>query len=247
MRRRQSNLRKTAMAVTPLPRARRGHAPGQSDPPAMTTTRVSNVVDPPQTSTQVVGVKRLRKNITINAGVGQLTLAELRTCLPLTNPELRILKFSVWGQDGTPNVEAQNNAISCVFPISNPVAGTSPGSPGDNSVWSDNGTSGHQRAQIHLKPAFDYRNFWFTSLNLGTELIATFGGDVNVVTTQFIVDITVSYRTAAQSCPALEHLEALRSAQAGIVALSLNGSEMGSSSDLVVEEPKTDVPVWRRR
>jgi len=168
----------------------------------MSTVQAGNARDPPQTTTNVIGNKRIRKVVAIAAGVGSLTLGELRTCLPLTTPELRIIKLSVWGND--------DDMLSCVFP----VGSATNVHPGDNAVWTDNGTPGNQRAQIHLTPAFDYRNFWFLSTADPTIVIATFGLSSSTATGSLIVDITVQYRTAVQTCPALEHLQQIRALQA---------------------------------
>jgi len=163
----------------------------------MATVRTSGPLDPPQTTTNVVGTKRIRKVVATLLGVGQLTLGDIRSCLPLSTPELRILKISIWGPDGS--------QISVVFPI-----GTASNSnPGDNSVWVDEGTTGQQRAQIHLTPCFEYRNFWFLAGQADATLIATFGSTA-AVNSNLIVDLTVQYRTAIQTCPALEHLRALQ-------------------------------------
>lgn len=171
----------------------------------MSTARCSGPIDPPQTTTNVVGVKRIRKIVPIVASVGSLTVGDLRSCLPLTNPEIRILKLSVWGQDVNNGVatDLHSAAISCVFPV-----GTASNSnPGDNSTWVDEGTFGQQRAQIHLTPCFEYRNFWFQSTVAASTLIATFGQAI--AASELIVDITIQYRTAVQSCPALDYLRQL--------------------------------------
>jgi len=165
----------------------------------MSTVRAGNAIDPPQTTTNVVGTKRIRKLVPLTLKVGQLTLGDIRSCLPLTLPELRFLKLSVWGGDDTD--------LSCVFP----VGSITNLHPGDDAVWNDTGTPGNQRAQIHLTPAFDYRNFWFNSGMPATTIIATFGADPGAPTlVNLIVDVTVQYRTAVQTCPALEHLDQIR-------------------------------------
>lgn len=169
----------------------------------MSTVQTGGSRDPPQTTTNVVGIKRIRKLVTLVAGAGSLTIGDVRSCLPLDAPEMRIMKLSVWGPDANASLGSAGN-VSVVFPV-----GTASNSnPGDNSVWVDEGTTGQQRAQIHLLPCFEYRNFWFVTGVAAATLIATFGSAV--ATAQLIVDITVQYRTAIQSCPALEHLRALQ-------------------------------------
>jgi hypothetical protein len=171
----------------------------------MSTVITSGPRDPPQTTTNVVGIKRIRKTILLAAGAGSLTIGDLRSCLPLDAPELRIMKLSVWGPDSGNSAIAPFGNISVVFPV-----GTSSNSnPGDNSVWVDEGTSGQQRAQIHLLPCFEYRNFWFVTGTAASTIVATFGS--SVLLANLIVDVTLQYRTAIQSCPALDHLRALQS------------------------------------
>jgi len=155
-----------------------------------------NARDPPQTTTNVVGFKRIRKVVTVASAAGQLLLGDVRSCLPLTDPELRFVKLSVWAGD--------DDTLSCVFP----VGSATNVHPGDDATWTDNGVPGAQRAQIHLTPAFDYRNFWFLVGQPNSTVIATFGTTGPSVS--FIVDVTVNYRTAVQTCPALEHLRMLR-------------------------------------
>jgi hypothetical protein len=160
-------------------------------------------MDPPQTTTNVVGFKRLRKLVPVAFSPhvpGQLTIGDLRACLPISNPELRILKLSVWGED--------TRTLSCVFPVGSNVGLH----PGDDAAWSDIGVPGNSRAQIHVTPAFDYRNFWWDNNTVAATILATF--DVSPLGTvgaqQLIVDVTVQYRTSIQSCPALVYLQQLR-------------------------------------
>lgn len=168
----------------------------------MSTVQTAGRREPPQITTNVVGVKKIRKTLSLVAGVGSITVGDIRTCLPLDLPELRIMKLSVWGPDA--NTLGAIGNVSVVFPVGT----ASNTSPGDNAVWVDEGTTGQQRAQIHLQPCFEYRNFWFNSGVAASTLIATFGSTQS--NASLIVDITVQYRTAIQSCPALEHLRALQ-------------------------------------
>jgi hypothetical protein len=138
-------------------------------------------------------------NLAGTTGTGSLTLGDVRSCLPLVTPELRFVKLSVWGPDEL--------TLSCVFP----VGSASNIHPGDNATWTDDGVPGAKRAQIHLTPAFDYRNFWFVLGQADSTVLATFGvAPAPTAATGLIVDITVNYRTAVQSCPALDHLHELR-------------------------------------
>jgi hypothetical protein len=171
----------------------------------MSTVRALNVIDPPQTSTNVVGFKRIRKTVTLLSGAGSLPLGDVVSCLPLVSPELRIVKLSCWHND--------TGTLSVVFPVSNPpsspIGGPLSGTPGDNSAWSDDGSPGAVRAQIHLTPNFEYRNYWLsTARNGAAAIIATFGSSG---TGTLIVDVTLQYRTSVQTCPASVHLDYLLS------------------------------------
>lgn len=166
----------------------------------MSTVRITGSRDPPQTTTNVVGFKRIREKVSLTLGVGALTVGTLRSCLPLSNPEIRILKISAWAPDDVPG------SLSMVFPIGN----TANSDRGDNSVWVDEGTTGQQRAQIHLQPCFEYRNYWQPVGLANATPIATFGYPQGVLPVTVIVDVTVQYRTAIQSCPALEYLQELQ-------------------------------------
>lgn len=163
------------------------------DPRAMSTSLTSGPKDPSPVTTNVKGVKRIRKKVQLAAGIGQMTIGDIITCLPLTTPEIRIMKFSVWASATSPSL------LSVVFPVSN-VTGF-----GDNAAWNDEGTQGQQRPAIHLIPNFNFRSFWFTPA-FSSNVIATFGG---TATDLLVVDITVEYRTAVQSCPAMVYLQTL--------------------------------------
>lgn len=182
----------------------------------MSTIRASNQRDPPQTTTNVVGFKRLRKTIIAPvSGNIAITVGDIASCLPFqtNNSEFRILKFSVWGPDSAGSTSSIFSPISCVFPVSNPATAGFNGTPGDNAVWADEGTAGHQRAQIHLTPAFDYRNYWLGPLNNGPGAIVS---TISTSTTStVIVDVSVQYRTVVQACPAMEYLNELRREDVG--------------------------------
>lgn len=156
--------------------------------------------DPPQVSTNVVGFKRLRKQVTISTdGTGALTLGDVRSCLPVTSADLRFLKLSCWASD-------TDKSLSCVFP----VGSTNNLHPGDDATWADYGVPGQARANIHVTPAFDFRNYWFTSGVAAAQVIATFAQTADTNPRAIIVDVTVQYRSAVQTCPAMAYLDVLR-------------------------------------
>lgn len=161
------------------------------DPRGMVTTKARGLSDPPQTSTNVTGFKRIRKEVTTAASAGSLTLGDIRTCLPVTGAEIRILKLSAWA-----GATAQNR-LTVVFPVTIPTLAI-----GDNAVYEDEGTQNSMRPSVHLKPNFLYRNFWFTAAVPLTTVIATFTSIPAIE--GLVVDISLEYRTSPQTCPALE-------------------------------------------
>jgi hypothetical protein len=156
----------------------------------MSTTTAKGQIDPPQISTNVVGYKRLRHRITLVASSATLTVSNVRGCLPITTPEIRITKLSVWAS------ASAGSFIRVVFPIS--TSTLVPVLPGDNSVWTDEGTQGSIRPQVHLTPNFDFRNYWITAEIPDATALASFTG---LPTDTIIVDVTVQYRSAVQGCP----------------------------------------------
>jgi hypothetical protein len=184
------------------------------DPHAMSTSVTKGARDPPQTATNVVGNKRLRKIVNITDGNGTLSLSDVVACLPFStnNTEYRILKLSVWGPDYS-NSTVSTQSLSCVFPVATIVASPLIPTPGDNSAWEDDGTQGQARAQLHLTPNFSYRTYWLAQNRNGADaLIATFSllPLSTVLSQTLIVDISVQYRTVPQLCPAAEHLRNLQ-------------------------------------
>jgi len=180
----------------------------------MSTSVTRGARDPPQTATNVVGNKRLRKIVNITDGNGTLSLSDVVACLPFStnNTEFRILKLSVWGPD-TSNVADSSQSLSCVFPVATIVASPLIPTPGDNSAWEDDGTQGQARAQLHLTPNFSYRTYWLAQNRNGIgALIASFSllPLTAASTRTLIVDISVQYRTVPQLCPAAEHLRNLQ-------------------------------------
>jgi len=190
----QSNKRGQRMSNNSARRSRTSRAPRQQmlEPRAMSTIQTSGPVDPPQTSTNIVGIKRIRKKIQLAAGVGSLDTTQIGACLPLNSAEFRIFKLSAWAS------ASANSLLSVVFPASTGI-GT-----GDNSAWTDEGTQGSVRPQIHLIPNFAFRDIWFNPTS--SLVIATFGGTASDL---LVVDITLQYRTSQQSCPALDYLRTL--------------------------------------
>lgn len=171
----------------------------RTEPYALSSVMASGPSDPPQISTNVVGNKVVRMVITPEPSVGsKFVLAkDILFCLPVLNPDCRILKMSAWGED--------HDYISCVFP----VGGTDNGI-GDDAAWSDRGVPGQSLAQMHVTPSFNFRNRWF-SLK-GETRVATFSTTQKPDKTykSVIVDFTLQYRTALQRCPAYLYLESVR-------------------------------------
>jgi len=157
----------------------------QIDPVGMTTSLVVGPIDPPATTNNIVGTKRIREKVQLVAGNGILTFATLLTCLPLTTPEIRIMKLSVWAS------ATAGSFLQCVM--------TSGISNSDVATFTDEGTQGAMRPQIHIRPSFNFRNTWYSAASAGGTPVATFGG---TATDLLVVDVTLQFRTAVQTCPA---------------------------------------------
>lgn len=156
------------------------------EPRAMQTTMVRGPSDPPQTSENFVGMKRFRKKVQLAAGVGSMTIADLAGCIPFSGTFFfRIMKMSVYAS------ASANSLLTVVFPL------TITSGIGDQKTFVDEGTQGSIRPNIHLIPNFDFRTRWFQNDVVGT--IATFGGTASDL---LVVDVTLEYRTATQTCPA---------------------------------------------
>jgi hypothetical protein len=172
--------------------------------------RTKGFADPPPTSTQIVGFKRIRKLVPLVTGAGKITVGDVTSCLPLStnNTEFRVLKMSVWGSDGGSSA----GSLSCVFPVGLQSPAPYDPIPGDNSAWTDEGVAGQSRSQIHLTPAFAFRNYWISQLkNNAATVIGTFAHAGDTAPSTVIVDLTLQYRTVSQACPALDFLNQIQS------------------------------------
>lgn len=171
----------------------------RTDPYAMSSVRASGPSDPPQLNTNIVGVKVIRKILTPEATTGNIMVLakDLLNCLPVVNPNARILKMSCWGAD--------HQQISCVFP-----AGGADNGVGDDAAWSDRGVPGQSLAQIHVTPSFNFRNTWFSYK--GQTRVGVFSSQRSSTEAYLplTVDFTIEYRTALQSCPAYLYLQEFR-------------------------------------
>jgi len=152
----------------------------------MQTSLVNGFADPPPTTTQIVGQKRLREKVQLVGGVANFPLATPLSCLPLLAPEIRVLKVSVWAS------AAANSLLTVVFNPSNAGGG-------DAATFVDEGIQGSARPAVHLIPSFLYRSVWWNASGAVGVSLLTLGG---TATDLLVVDVTVEYRTAVQACPA---------------------------------------------
>jgi len=151
-----------------------------NDPRAMVTVAGRGPLDPPQTSLGFVGTKRFRQAVQLVAGSYTATFTTISSCLPLITPVFRILKASFWAP------AAADSFVRVNFPTGQ--------IGGDSNTWTDEGTQGSIRPQLHLIPNFASRNTW---INAGTVAIIQGNG-----TDTIIIDWTLEYRTTVQTCPA---------------------------------------------
>lgn len=156
----------------------------------MNTMATTGPLDPPQTNTNVVGVKRIRKKLQLVAGNGTISSGDILSCLPfIVGAAFRVMKVSVWGS-ATPGsflqVQLGDGSVNS-----------------DIQTWTDEGTQGSVRPQVHLTPNFDFRNTWIGPSLAGGPIVAATGTAMDLL----VVDITLEYRTFVQTCPALPTAE----------------------------------------
>jgi len=119
------------------------------------TTRVNGPIDPTNVEDSVI----LTKQVQLNTGTGSadITPAKLAAALPggaAVWKTLRLVKLSVYGLD--------TGQVTLTFSA---LAG------GDEAVFTDAGTPGNRRCQIHVSPTFTQRNTWLDGA--ATTILAT--------------------------------------------------------------------------
>jgi hypothetical protein len=114
--------------------------------PVMETRRVSGAVNPLPTTKDVVITKRITVPLSTTEST-PLTVANLVSALPSGTFEIRLQKISFYGN----STDAASSELNVADLTS------------DLAAFVDFGTPGHQRSQIHLTPAFELRQKWFTS------------------------------------------------------------------------------------
>lgn len=114
----------------------------------MRTTLVAGPRDPPQVTPDLIVQKRVLIRLTINSNPGTPLQPSTISAAIIgeTTPgyTIRLLKLSVYGSQGD-----EDNAIT--------VADTT----SDLAVFTDFGTYGAVRPQIHIRPSFELRQRWF--------------------------------------------------------------------------------------
>ena len=154
--------------------------------PGFRTTLVSGPTDPVQTTPDIIFQKKILLNIQIQATTqgGFLRPVDVTQVLPpLTQAEgyymVRFLKLSFYG-------DQEASYRMTVFDTTTDLA-----------CFMDQGTRGHQRAQIHIRPSFEVRQRWFQSNDDAALYRITFGS--NGATSAGAVAINVSLEIRVHS------------------------------------------------
>lgn len=141
----------------------------------MSSTRVGGPNDPPPIQRDVVVTKIIQLQPTVQNASFSLTYAAVAGGIPTCFDMLRIIKVSLWATATT------GAKVSAIF-------------SGDGAQFSDYGTTGAVRPQLHISPTFQTRQRWVASDS--TDVIAT----VDVEPTsgaQLLIHVTAEFRSTA--------------------------------------------------
>lgn len=142
--------------------------------PDLATVMVNGPTDPVATNRDFVLIKRCTARLILAAGTGSINNVLISTMLPAgAVKEFRIQKVSVYGDDV--NVAGNITLLDLT---------------GDEASFTDYGTPGHLRPQVHVRPAWAVRQFWNDPAT--AKSFYTVGSDVLVA--QVIVQLTLQVR-----------------------------------------------------
>lgn len=141
----------------------------------MSTTRVGGPNDPPPVQKDVVVTKIVQiETIPKDNASYDITYAIVAGAIPTCFDMLRIVKISVWAQ------------ASSMAKVSITVNG-------DGAQYSDYGTQGSRRPQIHLSPPFTIRQSWQQSSSTAVVASVT-SAPVNE---PLLIHVTAEFRSTA--------------------------------------------------
>jgi hypothetical protein len=156
---------------------------------SMGSTETRGSQDPESVKDTVKVRHRVQLPLTVTSSGSAVTATSIAAVIPASGtawPQFRILKIDVWGPDST----------STAAPFASPIALQMVG--GDGASFSDWGTQGQQRAQLHIIPDFEFRSIWRLATGT-TALFTVFSNDTTGVS--IIVNVTLEMRTATQALP----------------------------------------------
>lgn len=128
------------------------------------TKEVSGPLDPPGVDQDAIITKRTELTITVPASSSPLDIliSSIAGTIPggtTAFPRFRVHKVSIWAADAATN----EGRIAAYFPGN----ATFPGN--DNASFSDYGTFGQRRPQLHLSPTVATRQQWNETANASTD------------------------------------------------------------------------------
>lgn len=139
----------------------------------MSSTRVNGRSDPPPVQRDVVVTKVVQIDATTSDSGYNLTYQNLSGAIPTCFDMVRVVKISVWGASDSEYVQITLQA--------------------DGAQFSDYGTSGHKRPQVHVSPAFVARQTWNKASS--TDVIASF--ITLPANSRILLQITAEFRSTA--------------------------------------------------
>jgi hypothetical protein len=159
------------------------------------TKCVSGPADPPHVVQDVV-VTKITESTFVVAGSSEpvpFLISNIATTIPggaASFPYFRIQKVSIWGSNNNPAGAAEDAQVIVTFPKNATFDNN------DGAQFSDYGTVGQKRPQLHISPSHGTRIEWHTTSDTSTNPFMIFenptAGAVN-----FIVHLTLELRSAS--------------------------------------------------
>jgi len=132
------------------------------------TKSVSGPFDPPAVDQDVIITKRVELSLTVPASSSPVNvlISNIAGVIPggtTAFPSFRVQKVSVWGSDAA----ASEGRLAAFFPANPTFSGN------DEASFSDYGTLGLRRPQLHLSPTVAIRQQWNATGNVTTDPFMT--------------------------------------------------------------------------
>lgn len=160
----------------------------------MSSRQVRGPVDPVAINDTIKVRHRVQIPISASSsavGVTEAIIASFIPGGPTAWPHFRILHIDVWGPG---DITTGSSSLS-------PVAfSMSSAQRGDGATFTDWGTFGSQRANLHIVPNFDFRSDWKVS-SATNVLFTLHSTGSSSLQQQLIVNVTLELRTVSQALP----------------------------------------------